>query len=173
MKGYKGMNKYMICKGFPYELGETYTFDGKIWLCFKGFHFSKDLIDVFDYYSPNDSGNRFFEVEASGDIIEGMDKCVTSKIKIIRELPRVEVYRTFYGNGCGLKNEYEGRYRSGNGVGYGYQDGPYCGYGNGGDKYGYASGNGHGYGLRFIGIHGSGCGNGCGGFNIQQVLKLK
>ncbi len=176
MNGYKGMNKYMICKGFAYELGETYTFDGNIALCSQGFHFCKNLHDVFDYCSPNDSGNRFFEVEALGNIIEGTNKCVTSRIKIIRELSKVEVNRTLYGNGNDWGLEYEYKHELDNGYGCGYEYaflGGYSGRGDGGIEYGCVNGNGHSYGDRFICRDGRESGWGCKGYNIQQVLKLK
>ena len=109
MKGYKGMNAHMKCRGMQYEVGKTYHADGDINVCSNGLHFCKRLKDVFDFYKRE--GNRFFEVEASGVVKTEGRKSAASDLRIIRELDDIEINRTVYG--------------SGNGDGYGY------GYGNG------------------------------------------
>ena len=127
MRGYKGMENDMTCRGMQYEVGKTYRVEGPVELCKRGLHFCKNLKDVFDFYG-RDKGNRFFEVEACGnDVISDGKKCVTSELTVIRELTEVELNRSTYGNGYG----------DGNGYGNGY------GYGN---DYGYGNGNGYGYG---------------------------
>lgn len=63
MQGYKGMPDDMTCRGFKYEVGKTYETNEPIDLCRCGFHFCKNLVNVFGYYDRDD-GNRFFEVEA-------------------------------------------------------------------------------------------------------------
>ena len=65
VKGFKGTEKDMSCKGYRYELGKQFDLDDDInpVLCEKGFHFCKNLKNVFRYYKIGD-GNRFFEVEA-------------------------------------------------------------------------------------------------------------
>ena len=88
MKGYKGFNADMTCRGFQYEVGKEYEIDGEISLCNHGFHFCKKMADAFGYYGGIDC--RYAEVEAIGEIIEGDDKCVTDKIRIIKEIPRLE-----------------------------------------------------------------------------------
>ncbi len=92
MIGYKGFNKDMTCRGFQYEVGQTYGIDGNIELCSRGFHFCKKMSDVHNYYNLQDSDHIFCEIEAIGDVKEGNDKCVTNKIKIIRQLTMQEVY---------------------------------------------------------------------------------
>ena len=99
MKGYKGMPEDMTCRGFKYEIGKTYETNEPIGICKRGFHFCKNLADVFGYYARED-GNRYFEVEAER-VIEGDDKCVSSRITIIRELDPIEVNRSCYGDGNG------------------------------------------------------------------------
>ena len=37
--GYKAMNADMTCRGFKYEVGETYRISGNPELCRSGFHF--------------------------------------------------------------------------------------------------------------------------------------
>ena len=109
MKGYKGMDKDMKCRGMQYEIGKTYHVDGEIEICKNGLHFCEKLYDVFDYYGRD--GNRFFEVEAKPVDTDGT-KSVTDELTVIRELSELEINRCLYGYG------YDN--------GYGYGDG----YGN-------------------------------------------
>ena len=108
MKGYKGTDENMKCRGMQYEVGKTYHADGTIELCRNGLHFCRNLRDVFNFYK-RDNGSRYFEVEASGAIQIGTNKCAASDLTIVRELSRVEVNRCMYGYG--------------NGYGYGDGDG--------------------------------------------------
>ncbi|MCK9272972.1 RHS repeat protein [Candidatus Gracilibacteria bacterium] len=73
------------CKNKTYKLGKTYTLRGKLKMCEKGFHFCKDLIDVFEYYPPN-KNIKVFKVEAVGNVETENDKSVTDKIKILEEV---------------------------------------------------------------------------------------
>ena len=143
MKGYKGMNKDMTCRGMHFEVGKTYKITGELELCQNGLHFCKNLRDVFSYYMPDKS--RFFEVEAKGLVIISNEKSVTSELSIIRELSDKEVNRCKYGSGDGSGDGYGDGSGDGDGDGYGY------GYGSGdgdgyGDGYGYGYGDGYGYG---------------------------
>ena len=117
MRGYKGMNADMTCRGMQYEIGKSYHVDGDIAVCTRGLHFCERLADVFEFYNA-DGFNIFCEVEASGKIVTNGSKSVASDLKIVRQLTDVEVNRTFYGDGYG----------NGCGDGYGYGDGN--GYGN-------------------------------------------
>ena len=65
IKGYKGFDKNMKCRGFQYETGKDYQHDGKISCCHSGFHFCINPFDVLAYYAPVNS--RFCEVEGSGE----------------------------------------------------------------------------------------------------------
>lgn len=90
-RGYKVFNPDFTCMGFQYKVGETYHIPAKeLKPCSKGFHFCKQLIDCFHYYSF-DSENKVAEVVATGKVIEHEDKLVAHTIKIIRELSRDEV----------------------------------------------------------------------------------
>ena len=115
MRGYKGFNSDLTCRGFQYEIGKTYEMDGVIALCSRGFHFCEELRQTFEFYDKNT--DRFCEVESGEFVVRGSDKCCTDKITIIRELSRVEINRVIYGYGYG--------YGDGDGYGYGY------GYGDG------------------------------------------
>ena len=147
MKGFKGFNKDMTCRGFQYEVGKSYTFDGRIELCQKGFHFCESLSDCFDYYEKDDS--RFCEIEASGDIRKGGDKNCCSEIKIVRELSPIEINRAVYGYGYGDGDGNGDGNGNGDGYGYGYGYGDGDGDGNG-NGYGYGYGNGYGKNIQKI-----------------------
>ena len=88
MRGYKAFNDDLTCKDFKYEVGKTYTIEGDIECCERGFHFCKELIDCFYYYR---FGSRICEVEALGDLDTKYNKSCTSKIKIVRELSFEEI----------------------------------------------------------------------------------
>ena len=49
-KAYKAFKSDMKCRGFQYEEGKTYEFEGEPELCRCGFHASLCLLDVFNYY---------------------------------------------------------------------------------------------------------------------------
>ena len=87
IKGYKGFNPDMTCRGFKYEEGKDYEEAGEIGACENGFHFCLHPLDVFEYYSPAYIGmNKFHEVEGSGymdaDADEDDTKIACSKIHI-------------------------------------------------------------------------------------------
>jgi hypothetical protein len=64
VEGYKGTDKDMKAYGsFQYELGKQYNHESEIEVCKQGFHFCRDLKDVFNYYKV-DYGHRFFKVKA-------------------------------------------------------------------------------------------------------------
>ena len=90
IKGYKGFNKNLQCRGFQYKTGKEYEEKGKIKSCSNGFHFCENPFDVFGYYPPSseDGENRYCEVEGSGNIDRGDDdsKISASKIKIKAEI---------------------------------------------------------------------------------------
>ena len=115
MKGYKGMDANMRCRGMQYEVGKSYHVDGNVEVCSNGLHFCERLTDVFDFYERD--GNRFFEVEASGTIKTDGRKSAASDLLIVRELTDIVINRTAYGNGYG------NGYGDGNGDGNGYGDG--------------------------------------------------
>ena len=92
IKGYKAFNKDLTCRDFQYEIGKEFEHKGEIGLCESGFHFCKKIVDVQNYYNLKDENTRLCEIEATGQVIEGNNKCVTNKIKIIREIPKEEMY---------------------------------------------------------------------------------
>src|SRR5690606_35232731 len=79
-----------------------YKIDGEMKMCYNGFHFCQNLIDVNTYYNLNISEFKLFEIEAIGKIKTDGDKSVTSEIKIVREIPKSEILETAIEvvNGC-------------------------------------------------------------------------
>ena len=86
MKTYKGFDKDLKCRGFQYEVGKEYE-EKEAKACIKGFHACENPFDVFNYYPPCD-GNRYCEVEQSGELSRHDDdsKVASTKIKIGVEL---------------------------------------------------------------------------------------
>ena len=89
---YKGFNKDLKCRGFQYEVGNSYSLpEGEtVNVCSKGFHACESPLEVLDYYFLDDDANisRFCEVEQSGELSkeENSTKVASSKIKIKAEI---------------------------------------------------------------------------------------
>lgn len=83
---YKGFDAKMQCRGHQFEVGKTYTHDGRIKICQSGFHACKHPLDVFRYYSPVSS--RYAIVTQAGNIARHAEdsKIAGSIITIEREL---------------------------------------------------------------------------------------
>ena len=91
MRGYKALNKDMSTKygNMTYELNKVYEIEVELIMCENGYHFCKELINVFNYY-PLDS--RVFEIDTlDGEIIKKGDKYCTNRIKLIREVYKEEI----------------------------------------------------------------------------------
>ncbi len=67
MTTYKGTDRAMKCRGFQYELGKKFTWDGAVRCGDRGGHSVVCPMDALSYYSPVDGG-RYFECEAGGTI---------------------------------------------------------------------------------------------------------
>ena len=65
MKGYKGFDKNLKCRGFQFEVGKQFE-EEKAECCNTGFHYCQNPLDVFSYYAPANS--RYCEVEGKGII---------------------------------------------------------------------------------------------------------
>lgn len=68
MKAYKGFNKDFKCRDFQYEVGQSYTFDGKTSICHAGFHACVEPIDVLRFYCKPGSKYAVVDVEQTADI---------------------------------------------------------------------------------------------------------
>jgi len=89
VKGYKGFDQDLKCRGMQYEVGQTYEMERSPSICNWGFHFCERITDVHEYY--NLGSNRICEVEAIGEISKEGNKSATNKIVILRELSREEI----------------------------------------------------------------------------------
>ena len=85
MKGYKGFNKGLVCRGYKFNEGETHETE-RAEVCKSGFHFCAAPFDVLDHYGfvgGNAELNEFAEVEALGEALtDDEKKYCTKKIKI-------------------------------------------------------------------------------------------
>ena len=88
VKGFKGFNEDLTCRGFRYEIGKTYKHNGEVELCSSGFHFCRKLKDVHNFYNLKTS--RICEIEADGKIDDDGIKSVCSRMRIVREVSREE-----------------------------------------------------------------------------------
>ena len=84
IKGFKGFDKDLRCRGFQYEVGKDYTQSGVIHCCESGFHFCEDPLGVFEYYRPSNS--RYCEVEGDGETNRDDNKVAVSHIHIGKEI---------------------------------------------------------------------------------------
>ena len=83
---YKGFNTDLTCRDFQFQIGETYTHEGKVEACASGFHACENPFDVFNYYNPK---SRFAIVECSGEISKessGDSKIACGSIHIKAEI---------------------------------------------------------------------------------------
>ena len=88
MKAYKATYN-MKCKTMTYEIGKTYTFNGKLKMCETGFHFCLNAVDTLSYYSFNPKF-QLLEIDVLGEVITKDDKSITNKFKVIRVIPQKE-----------------------------------------------------------------------------------
>jgi len=86
IKSYKGFDENLKCRGFQYEVGNSYEQGGVTKACERGFHACEYPLDVLGYYEPSNS--RYCEVEQSGEIDRRSDdnKVASSKIHISKEI---------------------------------------------------------------------------------------
>ncbi len=82
----KGFDQNLRCRGYQFEVGQTYTHEGTVEVCKSGFHAVEYALDVFGYYPPGDS--RYCVVAQSGQIGRQDDdsKIVSASITIQAEI---------------------------------------------------------------------------------------
>ena len=81
IRGFKGFDKDMACRGFQFAAGGEYE-EADAEACRKGFHFCEEPLDVFNYYPPCDS--RYATVEGDGKTDKDGDdsKVACTKLKV-------------------------------------------------------------------------------------------
>ena len=84
IRAYKAFEKNLQCRGFQFEVGQTYEHDGEVEACSSGFHACENPLDVWSYY-PLDS--RYAVVELDGDVSRHGDdsKVAAARITISAE----------------------------------------------------------------------------------------
>ena len=86
MIGYKAFNKDLTCRGFQYEVGQTYSMNESPIPCERGFHFCKSIAETYDFY-PTSDDTRICKIEALGEVqTDDNKKYCTNVIKIIEEI---------------------------------------------------------------------------------------
>ena len=85
MKGYKGFEKGLVCRGKQYAENTVFE-EEKAVICHNGMHFCENPFDVLDHYdfvNADGSFNDFAEVEALEDVkTDDGKKFCTTKLKI-------------------------------------------------------------------------------------------
>ena len=86
MIGYKAFNKDLTCRGFQYEVGQTYSMNESPIPCERGFHFCKSIAETYDFY-PTSDDTRICKIEALGEVqTDDNKKYCTNVIKVIEEI---------------------------------------------------------------------------------------
>lgn len=132
MKYYKAFDKDLKCRGMQYEIGKVYVFDGKPIPCKQGFHFCKNINDVYKFYAAL-KDTRVCEVKPLGEIVtdDGIKFC-TDKLEIVKEIKNPRLKTNLSDSNTGFCNS--GDYNSGNNNSGNYNSGFYnsgnCNSGN-------------------------------------------
>lgn len=155
MKYYKAFDRDLKCRGMQYEIGKVYVFDGKPIPCKQGFHFCKNINDVYRFYNTSED-TRVCEVKPLGEIAtdDGIKFC-TNELEIVKEIVNPRLKTNLGDNNTGFCNSgyhNTGSFNTGSRNSGGF---------NSGDR---------NSGFYNDGFHNSGdhnCGNhNCGGYNI-------
>ena len=98
MKGYKGFNKGLICRGKKYEENTVFE-ESNAEICRSGMHFCENPFDVLTYYpfvSDNSELNEFAEVESLAEVeTDDEKKFCTKKLKVGKKLDIVGLCSAF------------------------------------------------------------------------------
>ena len=92
MKAFKGFNKDLTCRGFQYEVGETYE-EEKAELCHAGFHACENPVACLQHYYPATSVYNEVELEDVSYEKDADTKRVGKKITIGEEIGVPEICR--------------------------------------------------------------------------------
>ena len=86
IQGIKGFDSNLQCRGFQFEIGETYEHLGPVEACRSGFHaITAHPLAVFSYYAP--AGSRFCRVEMGGSMVsDDNEKTAAAILKVGAEI---------------------------------------------------------------------------------------
>ena len=164
IKGYKGFDKDMKCRGLQFEVGKEIKEDNAV-MCERGLHFCENPHDVFAYYSAG-NGNRFAKVEATDVSEERKDdsKRVAKRLTVKAEISvfnicKIAVSSFFENFGFKKKIESADTCNAGN---YGAANAGNCGAANAGD---YGAANAGDCGAANAGNYGAANAGNCGAAN--------
>lgn len=83
----------LLCRDYEYTPEEWAEEITKPVLCRKGYHFTKNLFSIFNYYYGEiDKDIAIYECEVGDKVFTGGDKSVTNRIKPVKKLNRKEIY---------------------------------------------------------------------------------
>ncbi len=137
MKGYKGFEPGLVCRGKQYAENTVFEEDSAV-ICSKGMHFCELPHRVFEYYSPGEN-HEFAEVEALDAVKTDDDvKYCTRKLRIgakisVFDIAKISVSAFFEKfDFCGkiAKTKEKSAANAGN---FGAANAGYCGAANAGD----------------------------------------
>ena len=98
IKGIKGFDHNLSCRGFQFKIGKTYEVKGKVEACSNGFHScpsdeETSPLAVFEYYPP--AMSRYCEVQADGKTDRQGNKITSAKITVGVEITLHEMIGRF------------------------------------------------------------------------------
>ena len=91
-KAIKGFDSKLQCRGFQFEIGETYTHEGAVKACESGFHAipeDQHPFAVFSYYPP--ASSRFCFVDLGGKTDSKEDKIAAEILTVGKEIGLTEL----------------------------------------------------------------------------------
>ena len=95
IKGFKGYDKDLTCRGKEYKENTEFTEDLSPKACSIGMHFCKMPLDVFNYYPPK-PGTEYTEVESTGDSVEHEDKISTNKLFVKARISISKLFKSHF-----------------------------------------------------------------------------
>jgi len=164
MKGYKGFEKGLVCRGKQYAENTLFEED-KAEICNSGMHFCELPHQVFEHYSPGEN-HEFAEVEALDEVFtDDNRKYCTKKIKIGTKISAFDIckisvnaffekfdFNNKINKAKGSKENNAGNYGAANAGHRGAANAGFCGAANAGHR---GAANAGDYGAANAGFYGA------------------